>query len=91
MFRVKLPLTDKVLYKRYHLWTWPIPGNTSTYNVKVDGTNDFAIHTVAGGIFKPTFCKGELQIICRAGAIYDRTRFQCPRGILTGAVTQEAV
>ena len=77
IFRVKLPLTDKVLYKRYHLWSWPIRGNTSTYNVRVQGTTDFAI-------FKPTFCKGEHPIICRAGAIYDRTRFQCPRGILTG-------
>ena len=84
IFRVKLPLTDKVLYKRYHLWSWPIPGNTSTYNVRVQGTTDFAIHTVTGGIFKPTFCKGEHPIIFRAGAIYDRTRFQCPRGILTG-------
>ena len=23
-------------------------------------------------------------MICRAGAVYDRTRFKCPRGILTG-------
>ena len=84
IFRVKLPLTDKVLYKRYHLWSWPIPGNTSSYNVKVQSTADFAIHTITGGIFQPTFCKGEHPSICRAGAIYDRTRFQCPRGILTG-------
>ena len=51
--------------------------------MQVQSTTDFAIHTVTGGIFQPTFCKGELPIICRAGAIYDRTRFQCPRGILT--------
>ena len=24
IFRVKLPLTDKVLYKRYSVWSWPI-------------------------------------------------------------------
>ena len=24
IFRVKLPLTDKVQYKRYSVWSWPI-------------------------------------------------------------------
>ena len=87
IFRVKLPLTDNVLYKRYSVWSWPIPGNSTHYNVKIQVPSDFAIHTVTGGIFQPTFCQGEHPMICRAGAIFDRSRFQCPRGILTGELS----
>ena len=86
-FRVKLPLTDKVLYKRYSVWSWPIPGNSTEYNVEIQVPSDFAFHTVTGGIFQPTFCQGEHPMICRAGAIFDRTRFQCPRGILTAELS----
>ena len=87
IFRVKLPLTDNVLYKRYSVWSWPIPGNSTEYNVEIQVPSDFAIHTVTGGIFQPTFCQGEHPMICRAGAIFDRTRFQCPRGILTAELS----
>ena len=69
------------------MWSWPIPGNSTEYNVKIQVPSDFAIHTVTGGIFQPTFCQGEHPMICRAGAIFDRTRFQCPRGILTAELS----
>jgi len=43
-----------------------------------------AIHTPTGGMFRPTSCQGRNRSICRAGAVYDRSRIKCPKGILTG-------
>ena len=57
IFMVKLSLKDKVLYKRYSEWSWPISGNSADYNVKIQVLSDFAIHTVTDGIFQPIFSK----------------------------------
>ena len=35
-------------------------------------------------MFSPTSCQGRNPMICRDGAVFDRSRFTCPRGILTG-------
>ena len=37
-------------------------------------------------MYEPTACQGKQPLVCRAGAIYDRSRFEYPRGILTGEV-----
>ena len=39
----------------FYLWLC-MSGNTSTYNISVQVTADFAIHTATGVIFQPTFC-----------------------------------
>ena len=84
LFRVKLPLTDNIKYNRYHITTWPIPHKSKKFNAQILVTEDIAIHTLTGGMFRPTSCQGRNPMICRAGAVYDRSRFKCPRGILTG-------
>ena len=84
LFRVKLPLTDNIKYNRYQITTWPIPHQSGKFNAQILVTNDIAIHTLSGGMFRPTSCQGRNPTICRPGATFDRTRFKCPRGILTG-------
>ena len=84
LFRVKLPLTDNINYNRYHITTWPVPHPSRKFNAQIQVTTDIALHTLTGGIFRPNSCQGRNPMICRAGAVYDRTRFKCPRGILTG-------
>lgn len=86
IFRIKLPLTDAIVYKRYCLTSWPIPGKTHNFTVQLKVASDIAINPLTGGMFEPTACQGKKPMVCRAGAIYDRTRFKCPRGILTGEV-----
>ena len=56
IFRVRLSLTDSVSYKRYYIWSWPIPGNSSNHNVQIPTAADVATHTLTGGIFHSTAC-----------------------------------
>ena len=84
VFRANLPLTDRHLYLRYHIQSWPIPGNTSEFRTQLQVPSDIAFHTETGGIFSPTGCMGENPAICRTGPIFDRTMMKCSRGILTG-------
>ena len=86
IFRIKLPLTDSVLYKRYYLTSWPIPSKSHNFTVQLRVSNDVAINPLTGGMYEPTACQGKQPMLCRAGAIYNRFRFECPRGILTGEV-----
>ena len=46
--RVRLPLTDSVSYKTYYIWSGPIPGNSSNYNVQLQVSADVATHTSTG-------------------------------------------
>ena len=64
-FMVKLSLKDKVLYKRYSEWSWPISGNSADYNVNIQVPSDFSIHTVTDGIFQHIFSREEHPVICR--------------------------
>ena len=73
VFRANLPLTDHHLYLRYHIQSWPIPGNTSLFRTQLQVPSDIAFHTETGGIFSPTGCMGENPAICRTGPIFDRT------------------
>ena len=84
VFRANLPLTDSHMYLRYHIQSWPIPGNSSEFRTQLQVTTDIAFHTETGGIFKPTGCLGNNPAICRTGPIFDRTMMKCSRGILTG-------
>ena len=83
-FRANLPLTDRHVYLRYRLRSWPIPGNTTEFRMQLQVPNDIAFHTETGGIFKPTSCLGDNPAICRTGPIFYRTMMKCSRGILTG-------
>ena len=84
VFRANLPLTDRHIYLRYRIQSWPIPGNTTEFRTQLQVLNDIAFHTETGGIFKPTGCPGNNPAICRTGPIFDRTMMKCSRGILTG-------
>ena len=84
VFRASLPLIDRHKYLRFHIHTWPIPGNTSQFTIQLQTPHDVAFHTTTGGIFTPRGCIGSNPAICRTGPIYNRNSMQCPRGILTG-------
>ena len=84
VFRAQLPLSDNLNYLRYHIWTWPVPGNDSSISVQLQVPNDIAFDTKTGGIFQPTACQGSKPAICRSGPIYDRSRLRCPRGVISG-------
>ena len=84
VFKAELPLIDNISYLRYKLRSWPIPGNATNVWIKLQVPPDVAFHTETGGLFQPTACQGIKPTICRTGALYDRSTFQCPRGILTG-------
>ena len=84
VFRANLPLTDRHLYLRYQIQSWPIPGNTSEFRTQLQVPSDIAFHTETGGIFSPTACLGNNPEICRTGPIFDRSMMKCSRGILTG-------
>ncbi len=84
VFRVEIPFTDGVIYLRYQIWTWSVPGNMSEFRTRVKVPADVAYDTNTGGLFVPTGCIGYHPMICRTGAIYDREKFKCPRGILSG-------
>lgn len=84
VFKAELPFSAKTEYLRYYLWTWPVPGNTSQFRAKLQVPDDIAFHTESGGIFRPTQCRGNRPAICSTGPIYDRSRLQCPRGLITG-------
>jgi hypothetical protein len=84
VFRAELPFMDQTKYLRYRIWTWPVPTNSSGYYVRLQVPDDVALDTTTGGLFEPVACQGHDPSICRTGPIYDRTRLQCPRGILTG-------
>ena len=91
VFRANLQLTDSHMYLRYHIQSWPIPGNTSEFRTQLQVPNDIAFHTETGGIVKPTGCLGNNPAICRTGPIFDRTMMKFSRGILTGEPQQHAV
>ena len=78
VFRAKLPLTDNIKYLRYTIWTWPVPGNTSQYTVKIQVPKEIAFQTQTGGLFDPTVCQGSRPMICRKGPVYNRQKMQCP-------------
>ena len=84
VFRANLPLTDRFTYLRYKLHSWAIPGNSSEFKTQLQVPEDVAFHTETGGIFEPTSCMGVRPTICRTGPVYDRSRMQCARGIVTG-------
>ena len=84
VFRANLPLTDRHIYLRYRLQSWPIPGNTTEFRMQLQVPNDIAFHMETGGIFKPTGCLGNNPAICRTGPIFEITMMKCSRGILTG-------
>ena len=84
VFRANLPLTDQNTYLRYHIRSWAIPGNSSEFKTQLQVPNDIAFHTETGGIFEPTSCLGARPSICRTGPVYDRSKMQCARGIVTG-------
>ena len=84
VFRANLPLTDRFTYLRYQLRSWAIPGNSSEFKTQLQVPGDIAFHTETGGIFEPTSCMGARPTICRTGPVYDRSRMQCARGIVTG-------
>ena len=84
VFRADLPLTDRNLYLRYRIQTWPVPGNSSECLTQLQAPSDIAFHTATGRIFQPIGCIGIRPAICRTGQIYNKNRMQCPRGILTG-------
>ena len=86
LFRVKLPLTDNIKYNRYHITTWPIPHKSKKFNAQILVTEDIAIHTLTGGMFRPTSCQGRNPMICRAGAVYDRSRFNVPGAFLQASL-----
>ena len=69
VFRADLQLTDRNLYLRYRIQTWPVPGNSSEFLTQLQA---------------PIGCIGIRPAICRTGPINNRNRMQCPRGILTG-------
>ena len=84
VFRANLPLTDRFTYLRYKLQSWAIPGNSSELKTQLQVPEDVAFHIETGGIFEPTSCMGVRPTICRTGPVYDRSRMQCARGIVTG-------
>ena len=84
VFRANLPLTDRFTYLRYQLRSWAIPGNSTEFKTQLQVPGDIAFHTETGGIFEPTSCMGARPTICRTGPVYDRSRMQCARGIVTG-------
>lgn len=84
VFKAELPLTNDMHYLRYYIWTWPIPVESSKYNVRLQVPTDVAVNTKTGGLFEPTACQGHRPSICRTGPVYDRTRLRCPRGIIIG-------
>ena len=85
--RVRLPLTDSVSCKTYYIWSGPIPGISSNYNVQLQ----IAAHTLTGSIFQPTTCHWKKPMFCRAGATDYRTRFKCPKEFLLGQSLRESV
>ena len=89
VFRANLPLKDRFTYLRYRLWSWTISGNSSENNTQLQVPEDIAFHTETGGIFEPTSCMGARPTICRTGPVYDRSRMQCARGIVTGEESYE--
>ena len=86
VFRAQLPFTDNQKYLRYHIQTWPVMGNSSEFRVRLQIPAEVTIQSETGGLFEPQECQGERPVVCRTGPIYDRTRFQCARGVLTGEV-----
>ena len=84
VFKAELPLISDTHFLRYRLRTWPVPGNESGMVVKLQVPADVAQDTSSGGMFEPSACLGRRPAICRTGPVYDRSSFQCPRGVLTG-------
>ena len=51
VYRANVPLTDRHVYLRYRLQSWPIPGNTTEFRTQLQVPNDIAFHTETGGFF----------------------------------------
>ena len=44
IFHVELPFTDDSRYLRYHLESWPVTGNSSDADIKIQLPTDVALH-----------------------------------------------
>lgn len=84
VYSAKLPLVDDINYLHYLLRSWPTPYNSSGLSAQIEDIGDIGFDTEGGGMFQPHSCIGREPMICRTGPIFDLTRMQCPRGILTG-------
>lgn len=90
VYSAKLPLVDDVNYLHYKIQNWPAPYNITGLSIQLEDIGDVGFDTEGGGMFKPHSCTGREPMICRTGPIYDLSRMQCPRGILTGDVKERA-
>ena len=83
VFTADLPLTDRVKYLRYHLWSWPVAHNASGYSLQIQVPTDLAYDTEGGDMFIPHDCLGRDPSICKTGPVFTKDGLTCPRGILT--------
>ena len=81
VFRADLPLTDRNLYLRYRIQTWPVPGNSSEFLTQLQAPSDIAFHTATGEIFQPIGCIGirlrsvargqfTIEIVCNVHEVF---------------------
>ena len=83
VFTADLPLTDRAKYLRYHLWSWPVAHNASSYSLQIQVPTDLAYDTEGGDMFIPHDCLGRDPSICKTGPVFTKEVLTCPRGILT--------
>ena len=84
VFKAHLPLTGQYEYIRYRFRSWPVRNISSPFSTQLQVRDDVAFHTSSGGMFIPTGFIGQRPAICRTGPIFNRSRTQCSRGIITG-------
>ena len=81
-FKVHLPLHDGKNYILYslHSFLFPIkPGFATQVQVKPK----IAYSSTTGLLFEPILCQGGPNKVCRGGPLYDSTRFQCERALIS--------
>ena len=87
---VRLPLTDSVSYKTYYIWSGPIPGNSSNYNVQLQLAADVATHTLTGGIFQPTTCHSKSPWFVGQRPLITELVLNAPKEFLLGQSLSES-
>lgn len=84
LYKVEIPLIDSTDYLQYTIKTFPVPYEQSSVKATLEVEGDIGFNTNTGGLFFPANCKGHKPSICHSGPVYDSSKYQCPRGIITG-------
>ena len=83
LYHIEIPLISHRPYLLYHMAVHPVPINNSTFTVKLNLQDNYALDTVSGNLFVPQKCLGHSPILCTTGAEYDTSLMKCARGLIT--------